>query len=66
MPTLTDTTLIVRCPYCMTGIDFRQMTAYEGWAVRVRRLRPHGAPQRARVPVHLAHVLRAVARNALD
>ncbi len=29
MPTLTDTTLIVPCPYCMAGTDFRQMTAYK-------------------------------------
>jgi hypothetical protein len=26
--TLIDTTLIVRCPYCMAGIDFKSMIAY--------------------------------------
>jgi hypothetical protein len=29
MPTPTDTTLTIRCPYCMAGSDFRQMTAYK-------------------------------------
>ena len=29
MPTLTDTTLIVRCPYCLMGIEFRPMIAYK-------------------------------------
>jgi hypothetical protein len=28
MPTLTDTTLIIRCPHCMVGIEFRPMIAY--------------------------------------
>lgn len=25
----TDTTLIIRCPYCMEGIDFRPMIAHK-------------------------------------
>src|ERR1035437_7570465 len=29
MPTLTDTTLTIRCPYCMAGIEFRPMIAYK-------------------------------------
>lgn len=29
MPTLTDTTLTVRCPYCMAGIEFSPMIAYK-------------------------------------
>jgi hypothetical protein len=29
MPTLTDATLIIRCPHCMAGIDFRSMIAYK-------------------------------------
>jgi hypothetical protein len=28
MSTLTDTTLIIRCPNCMLGIEFRPMIAY--------------------------------------
>ena len=27
MPTLTDTTLVIRCPYCMVGIESRPMIA---------------------------------------
>ena len=27
MPTLTDTTLIIRCPYCFAGVEFRSMIA---------------------------------------
>jgi hypothetical protein len=27
--TLTDTTLIIRCPHCMAGIEFRPMIAYK-------------------------------------
>ena len=29
MPTLTDATLIIRCSYCMAGIDFGPMIAYK-------------------------------------
>lgn len=29
MSTLTDTTLIIRCPYCLTGIEFRPMIAHK-------------------------------------
>jgi len=29
MPTPTDTIFIIRCPYCMAGIDFRSMIAYK-------------------------------------
>ncbi len=29
MPTLTDTTLIFLCPYCMAGIEYRPMIAYK-------------------------------------
>jgi hypothetical protein len=29
MPTLTDTTLVIRCPYCIVGIDFRPLIAYK-------------------------------------
>ena len=25
----TDITLIIRCPHCMAGLDFRSMIAYE-------------------------------------
>ena len=25
----TDTTLTIRCPYCMAGIDFRPMISYK-------------------------------------
>ncbi len=35
MPTLTDTTLTIRCPYCMAGVEFRLMVAYKGRAVRL-------------------------------
>jgi hypothetical protein len=28
-PMLTDTILIIRCPYCMAGIDFSPMIAYK-------------------------------------
>ena len=28
MPTLTDTTLIIRCPYCVVGIAFRPLISY--------------------------------------
>jgi hypothetical protein len=29
MPTLTDTTLVLRCPYCRVGIECRSMTSYK-------------------------------------
>ena len=29
MSSLTDTILIVRCPYCMAGFDFRSMIAHK-------------------------------------
>ena len=29
MPTLTDTTLVIRCPYCIVGIESRPMIAYK-------------------------------------
>jgi hypothetical protein len=29
MPTLTDTTLTIRCPHCIVGIEFRPMIAYK-------------------------------------
>ena len=29
MPMRTDTTLIIRCPYCMAGIEFRSMIAHK-------------------------------------
>jgi len=29
MPTLTDTILTIRCPYCMAGIEFSPMIAYK-------------------------------------
>jgi hypothetical protein len=29
MSALTDTTLIIRCPYCLLGIEFRPLTAYK-------------------------------------
>jgi hypothetical protein len=29
MPTLTDTTLTIRCPHCMVGIEFRPMIAHK-------------------------------------
>jgi hypothetical protein len=29
MPTLTDTTLVIRCPYCLVGIGHRPMIAYK-------------------------------------
>ena len=29
MPFLPDTTLTIRCPYCMAGIDFRSMIAHK-------------------------------------
>ncbi len=28
-PTLTDTALTIRCPYCMVGIEFRSMIAHK-------------------------------------
>jgi hypothetical protein len=28
-PMPTDTTLTIRCPYCMAGIEFRPMIAYK-------------------------------------
>src|ERR1700685_2196551 len=28
VPTMTDTILIIRCPHCMAGIEFRPLTAY--------------------------------------
>jgi len=29
MPTLSDTILSIRCPYCIAGIEFRMMVAYK-------------------------------------
>ena len=29
MPTLTDTTLTIRCPHCTVGIEFRPMIAHK-------------------------------------
>ena len=29
MPTLTDTALVIRCPYCLMGIGFRPMISYK-------------------------------------
>jgi hypothetical protein len=29
MPMPTDTTLTIRCPYCMAGIEFRPMIAHK-------------------------------------
>ncbi len=29
MSTLTDTTLTIRCPYCVIGIEFRPMISYK-------------------------------------
>jgi hypothetical protein len=29
MPVLTDTTLTIRCPYCIAGMDFTTMIAYK-------------------------------------
>ena len=29
MPTLTDATLVIRCPYCMVGIESRPKIAYK-------------------------------------
>jgi hypothetical protein len=29
VPTVTDSILIIRCPHCMAGIDFRSMIAYK-------------------------------------
>ncbi len=29
MSTLTDTTLTIRCPYCMVGIEFRPTIAHK-------------------------------------
>jgi hypothetical protein len=29
MPTLTDTTLVILCPHCVLGIEFRPMIAYK-------------------------------------
>ncbi len=29
MPTRTDTTLTILCPYCIIGIDFRPLIAYK-------------------------------------
>jgi hypothetical protein len=38
----------------------------QGRAVRLPRLRPHGASRRARLQVHLPPLLEAVPKNALD
>ena len=29
MPTLTDTILVIRCPYCLVGIECKPMIAYK-------------------------------------
>ena len=29
MPKIMDTAMIVRCPYCLAGLDFRPMVAYD-------------------------------------
>jgi hypothetical protein len=47
MPTMNDTILTIRCPYCMAGIDFRPMIAHKDGRFVCRDRRPHAAPRLA-------------------
>jgi hypothetical protein len=62
----TDTTLTIRCPYCMAGIDFRPMIAHKDGRFVCRDCAHTVRPRRARLQVHVPHVLEAVPENALD